>query len=76
MVGDVVAELPQGAADVVTNSLFLHHLTGTEAVAALSNMRRAAGHAVVVSDLRRSWGGYWLAQIACRVFDAEPGGAF
>jgi 2-polyprenyl-3-methyl-5-hydroxy-6-metoxy-1,4-benzoquinol methylase len=66
-VGDAVAGLPEQAFDVVTNSLFLHHLTGEEVVAVLRNMRKAARRAVVISDLRRSIGGYVLAWVGCRV---------
>ncbi len=66
-VGDAVAGLPEQSFDVVTNSLFLHHLTDEEVVAVLRNMRRAARRAVIVSDLRRSVGGYVLAWVGCRV---------
>ena len=66
-VGDAVAGLPEQAFDVVTNSLFLHHLTSEDVVAALRNMRNAARRAVIISDLRRSVGGYVLAWVGCRV---------
>lgn len=54
---DAVREpLPDGF-DVVTSSLFLHHLGQREAAGVLRRMRDAAGRAVVVSDLRRcAWG--------------------
>jgi len=53
--------LPQ--ADVVTCSLFLHHLDRPEVVAVLKTLQAAAGQLLVVSDIRRSfsaWTGSWL----------------
>lgn len=58
--------LPTGF-DVVTSSLFLHHLTEPQVVGLLRRMSEAAGRAVVVSDLRRGRGGYLLAHVACRL---------
>ncbi|QEG30594.1 hypothetical protein GobsT_53990 [Gemmata obscuriglobus] len=57
------ARLPTGF-DVVTCSLFLHHLSGDEAIALLANMENAAEHLVLVNDLARSrfnYCGVWLA---------------
>ncbi|MEZ4521393.1 MAG: methyltransferase domain-containing protein [Thermomicrobiales bacterium] len=51
------------AFDIATLSLALHHFHPGEAVEVLSEMRRVAGYALVVSDLERSWPGYagaWL----------------
>jgi 2-polyprenyl-3-methyl-5-hydroxy-6-metoxy-1,4-benzoquinol methylase len=62
---DVISDpLPQGF-DVVTCSLFLHHLTAAQAVLLLQKMTHAA-RLVVVSDLRRGLAGYALAHAACR----------
>ncbi len=58
--------LPKGF-DVVTSSLFLHHLCWEQAVTLLSEMD-AAGKLLIVSDLRRSAAGYAVAHAACRVF--------
>ncbi|MBY0458475.1 MAG: methyltransferase domain-containing protein [Gemmataceae bacterium] len=58
----VTDPLPTGF-DVVTCSLFLHHLSDDEAVAVLANMR-AAGGEVLVNDLARSRFGFcgvWAA---------------
>jgi 2-polyprenyl-3-methyl-5-hydroxy-6-metoxy-1,4-benzoquinol methylase len=56
------------AFDVVTNSLFLHHLPDESAVIRLlSGMRGLARRLVVISDLRRSRGGYAAAWIGCRI---------
>ncbi len=71
----VVGEVPQGLPerprgggdfDVVTNSLFLHHLSEEQAVAALGAMRERAGKLLVVSDLRRSLWGWIAAWVGCR----------
>jgi 2-polyprenyl-3-methyl-5-hydroxy-6-metoxy-1,4-benzoquinol methylase len=62
--------LPTGF-DVVTCSLFLHHLTFAQASRLLGEMA-AAGRLMLVSDLRRSAAGYALAHIACRVLTRSP----
>lgn len=50
---DALADpLPAGF-DVITSSLFLHHLTDADAVTLLRKMRDAAGTSVVVNDLVR-----------------------
>jgi 2-polyprenyl-3-methyl-5-hydroxy-6-metoxy-1,4-benzoquinol methylase len=58
--------LPDGY-DVVTSTLFLHHLDETEAVALLGRMRAAAGRLVLVDDLVRSRLGHALAWVGCRI---------
>jgi 2-polyprenyl-3-methyl-5-hydroxy-6-metoxy-1,4-benzoquinol methylase len=69
---DAVAHAPAGTYDLVTNSLFLHHLTESEVIAALTHMRDAARRAVFVSDLRRSVLGYVIAWIGCRLLSDSP----
>jgi 2-polyprenyl-3-methyl-5-hydroxy-6-metoxy-1,4-benzoquinol methylase len=64
------AALPKGF-DVVTSSLFLHHLPWNQATALLRKMREAA-RLVVISDLRRSAAGYAVAQAACRLLTRSP----
>jgi 2-polyprenyl-3-methyl-5-hydroxy-6-metoxy-1,4-benzoquinol methylase len=61
--------LPEGEFEVVTSSLFLHHLGRGDVVATLREMgrRTSDGGCVVVSDLRRSWVGYAVAWVMCRV---------
>jgi 2-polyprenyl-3-methyl-5-hydroxy-6-metoxy-1,4-benzoquinol methylase len=66
--GEAPHGLPEGTFDVVTNSLFLHHLERQEVVATLAAMAKRARWMVVVSDLRRSAMGLAVAWIACRVF--------
>jgi SAM-dependent methyltransferase len=58
--------LPLGF-DVVTCSLFLHHLGEDDAVALLANMSNAARHLVLVNDLARSRFNYCAVWVACRL---------
>jgi 2-polyprenyl-3-methyl-5-hydroxy-6-metoxy-1,4-benzoquinol methylase len=53
--------------DIITCSLFLHHLGDDEAVSLLGRMARAATRLVLVDDLMRSRAGYLLAWVGCRV---------
>ncbi|HWB53723.1 MAG TPA: methyltransferase domain-containing protein [Tepidisphaeraceae bacterium] len=53
--GDALSALPGNTFDVVTNSLFLHHVpTADEVIDLLRNLRGSARRMVVISDLRRS----------------------
>lgn len=63
--------LPEGY-DVVTCSLFLHHLENDDAGAMLKAMATAARRMVVASDLQRSRLGYALACIACQLLTRSP----
>lgn len=63
----LVDSLPAGY-DLVTCSLFLHHLTRPQAIELLSNLKRATRSTVLVTDLLRSWSGLRLAQWVTRVF--------
>jgi 2-polyprenyl-3-methyl-5-hydroxy-6-metoxy-1,4-benzoquinol methylase len=63
--GDVRDGLPKIQIDVVTNSLFLHHLSEDEVVAALMKMKQQARRMVVISDLRRTKFGWLAAWIGC-----------
>jgi 2-polyprenyl-3-methyl-5-hydroxy-6-metoxy-1,4-benzoquinol methylase len=55
--------------EVVTNSLFLHHLTARQVVETLAAMKTRVrpGGILVVSDLRRAMMGYAVAWAGCRV---------
>ncbi len=65
---DVLEEpLPAGY-DVLMCSLFLHHLAEPEAVLFLRKMTAAARCMVMISDLRRSRAGLWLAAAAAHLF--------
>jgi len=58
--------------DVITSSLFLHHLDNAEAEQMLRSMASAASRLVVNSDLRRSRLGYALASIGSRILTRSP----
>jgi 2-polyprenyl-3-methyl-5-hydroxy-6-metoxy-1,4-benzoquinol methylase len=60
-------EVPSGY-DVITCSLFMHHLTEEQVVDVLYRMRCAAQRMVLVSDLRRCLAGYLLAAYASSFF--------
>ena len=65
---DIAAGWPSLQADVVTSSLFLHHLpSGPDVVEFLSKARQIARRRIVISDLRRSRLGYLLAWAGGRV---------
>jgi ubiquinone/menaquinone biosynthesis C-methylase UbiE len=55
--------------DLVTCSQLLHHFERDDAERLIGEMNRVARHAVVVSDLRRSWvaaAGFWLVAFILR----------
>lgn len=71
-VGDALNDpLPTGF-DILISSLFLHHLSDDEAVLLLQKMRAACESMVVISDLRRTRRGLWLARCATRVLTRSP----
>jgi 2-polyprenyl-3-methyl-5-hydroxy-6-metoxy-1,4-benzoquinol methylase len=53
--------------DVITCSLFLHHLDDAEIIPVLRSMRQAAGRLVLINDLSRSRFGYLLAWFGSRI---------
>lgn len=69
---DVRADALPGGYDVVMCSLFLHHFDEAGAVRLLTRMKEAAHLRVLVQDLRRTWLGYWLAWLGCRVLSGSP----
>ncbi len=71
-VADVLTEALPGGFQIVTSSLFLHHLREEAATKLLSRMASAAGDLMLVNDLHRSAGGYLLAQLACRLLTRSP----
>ena len=58
--------------DVVTCSLFLHHLTDDQAADVLRRCAAATNRLVLINDLRRSWAGWLLAVAACRLLTRSP----
>jgi 2-polyprenyl-3-methyl-5-hydroxy-6-metoxy-1,4-benzoquinol methylase len=63
--------IPQGY-DVVTCSLFLHHLDEAKAESLLRRMAAAADRLLLVDDLERGATGYALTWIGTRVFSRSP----
>jgi 2-polyprenyl-3-methyl-5-hydroxy-6-metoxy-1,4-benzoquinol methylase len=57
--------------DVLSCSLFLHHLEETDAIALLRRMATAARRLVLVDDLARSRWGYLLAQVGCHLLSGS-----
>src|SRR5919106_574491 len=58
--------------DVVTCSLFLHHLSADEGIALLANMENAARRLVLVNDLARSPFNFVSVWLACRLLTRSP----
>jgi 2-polyprenyl-3-methyl-5-hydroxy-6-metoxy-1,4-benzoquinol methylase len=63
--------LPTGY-DILTSSLFLHHLETPQAIELLQRMGQAAGTMVLINDLVRSRLGYLIAWIGTRVLSRSP----
>jgi 2-polyprenyl-3-methyl-5-hydroxy-6-metoxy-1,4-benzoquinol methylase len=70
--GDALTDFSGHSFDVVTNSLFLHHLDGPQVVMALDQMRRATQGLLVISDLRRSRLALAVTQVGCRLLSRSP----
>jgi 2-polyprenyl-3-methyl-5-hydroxy-6-metoxy-1,4-benzoquinol methylase len=69
---DVLADpLPEGY-DVITTSLFLHHLNEEQALVLLRKMRQAAGRLALVNDLARGRLGWWAAYVGSRIITRSP----
>jgi 2-polyprenyl-3-methyl-5-hydroxy-6-metoxy-1,4-benzoquinol methylase len=64
---DVLKEALPIDFDVITCSLFLHHLEQDEATALISKMAAATRCLVLISDLRRTWLGLGLAWAGSRL---------
>jgi SAM-dependent methyltransferase len=58
--------------DVLTCSLFLHHLAEEHALSLLRQLRQAAGRLVLINDLRRCRLGFLLAWLGTRILTASP----
>lgn len=63
--------LPAGY-DVVTCSLFLHHLDEPDAVSFLQKAAASASRLLLVNDLERGSVGYWLAWWGCHLLTRSP----
>lgn len=58
--------------DVITCSLFLHHLGEDDAIRLLHKMAQATRHLILVNDLARSRFGYLLAWVGTRLLSRSP----
>jgi len=63
-------ELPP--ADIITNSLFLHHFTEDQIVAVLKKFKNATKKQMIVEDLRRTSLGYVLCYVASHLLTRSP----
>jgi 2-polyprenyl-3-methyl-5-hydroxy-6-metoxy-1,4-benzoquinol methylase len=70
--GEAPHSLPTGPFDIVTNSLFLHHLPASAVIETLAGMKSRASKLLVISDLRRSTMGYAIAWSAARILSRSP----
>ena len=68
---DAVTEELPGGYDLVSSSLFLHHLSAPDSVAFLRNLM-TAGRVVLVQDLLRTRIGYLLAMSTVHVITRSP----
>jgi 2-polyprenyl-3-methyl-5-hydroxy-6-metoxy-1,4-benzoquinol methylase len=69
---DVVSNSVPNGYDILTSSLFFHHLQTNQATELLKSMRSRANEAIVVNDLERSSGGWILANVATRLLSSSP----
>jgi len=69
---DVLKDSFPAGYDVITCSLFLHHLDEADAVAVLTKMRESAGILVLVSDLNRTRIGWLAVLVGSRVLTRSP----
>ena len=69
---DILNEPIPAGYDVVTCSLFLHHLAEADARAFLRNAAGATSRLLLVNDLVRGPVGYLLAWFACRLLTRSP----
>jgi hypothetical protein len=63
---DILTDTIPNDYDIVTNSLFLHHLGEDDAVGFLKASASAAKRLVLVNDLARCLSGYMVARVATR----------
>jgi len=68
---DVLADAFPAGYDVVTSSLFLHHLADDQATELLKRMAGAASRLLLVNDLVRNQTGYVLAYVGTRLLSAS-----
>ena len=64
--------LPTGPFDIVTCSLFLHHLTDAEAVSLLAALALRTRHLLLVNDLDRGWWGHFVVRLGSFLLTRSP----
>jgi 2-polyprenyl-3-methyl-5-hydroxy-6-metoxy-1,4-benzoquinol methylase len=69
---DARADAIKGYYDILTCSLFLHHLDDADAVALLRKMAEVTRRLLLVDDLVRGRAGYALAWWGCRLLSRSP----
>ena len=69
---DVLTEQLPCEYDVVSSSLFLHHLSESDAISLMCRMTSAAKSLVLIDDLRRTRIGYMIAWVGCRLLSRSP----
>lgn len=70
-VHDAVADSVPDGYDIITSSLFFHHLQTPQAAELLKGMGQRARELVVVNDLERSRTGFVLAHLATRLLSSS-----
>ncbi len=68
----MLAEPIPAGYDVITSSLFLHHLNEEQALVVLRKMREAAGTLALVNDLARGQLGWLAAFFGSRILTRSP----
>jgi 2-polyprenyl-3-methyl-5-hydroxy-6-metoxy-1,4-benzoquinol methylase len=68
---DALTQDIRGAYDVITSSLFLHHLEEAQAAKLLANLAGAARHMILVSDLVRCSMGFFAAYLGTRILSTS-----
>jgi 2-polyprenyl-3-methyl-5-hydroxy-6-metoxy-1,4-benzoquinol methylase len=58
--------------DIISSSLFMHHLTNDDAIRVLAHMATATRHSVIINDLVRNRFGYLLARFVARLVTRSP----
>lgn len=69
---DVLQDSLPDEFDVIISSLFLHHLTEEQAIVLLDKAKANSREMIVISDLRRTVIGWWLASVATRLLTRSP----
>jgi len=69
---DVLAQPIPAGYDILTCSLFLHHLDEQQALLLLMRMYESAGTLALVNDLARGPAGWWAAYLGSRILTRSP----